>query len=289
MNAVAQLRPGLSVTDEQDLIEVLETSFYPGAARESIAMVLGYCKAAGLDPMQRPVHIVPMWDTKAGRMRDVVMPGIGMYRTGAARTGQYAGIDEPVFGPDIKGDVGGLTLTYPQWCRVSVKRALPSGAVVEFTAVERWLENYAAKGGKERSRAPNSMWERRPYGMLAKCAEAQALRKAFPELGSAPTAEEMIGQAIELEAVAAPVAQPAPPAIPQLPAYGPEQFSVNLAKWRDLVEAGRRSPGDILAAISSKYDLSAEQRAAIAALDQPPAGAIDSAAGPADYRLEEQP
>lgn len=269
MNAVTPLRPAQSAATDADLVQVLESSFYPGASPESIGLVLGYCRAAGLDPMQRPVHIVPMWDSKANRMRDVVMPGIGLYRTGAARTGQYAGIGDPEFGPDVSERIGNVDITYPQWARVTVKRALANGSVVEFSAREFWRECYAAKGGKEKSIAPNAMWSRRPYGMLAKCAEAQALRKAFPELGSAPTAEEMIGQAVELEAETQPIAPAAPPALPQLPTYSAEAFAGNLAKWRDLVEAGRKSAGDILAAISSKYDLNAEQRQAIAALDQP--------------------
>lgn len=267
MSAVTQLRQSMPTPSDQDLIQVLESSFYPGAAPQSIQMVLGYCKAAGLDPMQRPVHIVPMYDGKTNRMRDVVMPGIGLYRTGAARTGQYAGIGDPEFGPDVTEQIGGVEITYPQWCRVTVKRALTNGSVVEFAAREFWRECYACKGGKERSIAPNAMWSRRPYGMLAKCAEAQALRKAFPELGSAPTAEEMIGQAMDLEGEAQPYSPPAPPALPQLPAYSAESFNTNLVKWADLVRAGRKSAADILATISSKYDLSAEQRAAIADLD----------------------
>lgn len=269
MNAVTPLRPAQPVTSDSDLVQVLESSFYPGAKPESIGLVLSYCRAAGLDPMQRPVHIVPMWDERGGRYRDVVMPGIGLYRTGAARTGQYAGIGDPEFGPDVTETFGAVSVTYPAWCKVTVKRALASGAVVEFSAREFWRECYATKGGKARDPAPNKMWAKRPYGMLAKCAEAQALRKAFPELGSAPTAEEMIGQAVELEAEAQPVSQPAPPALPQLPTYTPEAFAANLGKWADLVQAGRKSAGDILAAISSKYELDAEQRAAIAALDQP--------------------
>ncbi|RQW80299.1 MAG: phage recombination protein Bet, partial [Methylococcus sp.] len=161
MNAITPLRPAQPATNDADLVQVLESSFYPGAKAESIGLVLSYCKAAGLDPMQRPVHIVPMYDSKRGGYRDVVMPGIGLYRTGAARTGQYAGIGDPDFGPDVTETIGGVAITYPQWCRVTVKRALQSGAVVEFSAREFWRECYAAKGGKEKSPAPNAMWAKR--------------------------------------------------------------------------------------------------------------------------------
>lgn len=180
--------------NDSTLIEVLRNSLYPGAAKESVALVLNYCRAAGLDPMQKPVHIVPMWDSKQGAMRDVVMPGVGLYRTQAMRTSECAGVSEPEFGPDVEGTIGGAKITYPAWCRVIVRRLLKNGTIADFVAVERWLENYAIKGGKEKSIAPNAMWTKRPYGQLAKCAEAQALRKAFPELGAAPTAEEMEGK-----------------------------------------------------------------------------------------------
>lgn len=187
--------PALAMS-EGELIEVLATSLYPGASVNSIKMVLGYCKASGLDPMQKPVHIVPMWDNKAGTMRDVVMPGIGLYRTQAARSGECAGVSEPEFGPDVTEAIGGQQITFPTWCRVTVKRRLPTGEVVEFNAKEFWKENYAVKGGKEKSIAPNAMWTKRPYGQIAKCAEAQALRKAFPEIGSEPTADEMAGKSL---------------------------------------------------------------------------------------------
>lgn len=195
MNALAKTETtALATMSEPELMKVLQTSLYPGAAPESIKMVLGYCKAAGLDPMQKPVHIVPMWDGKAGQMRDVVMPGVNLYRTQAARSGECAGVTEPEFGPDKTENIGGVDITYPAWCRVSVSRRLPTGEIVAFTAREFWKENYAVKGGKEKSIAPNAMWTKRPYGQLAKCAEAQALRKAFPEIASQPTADEMEGK-----------------------------------------------------------------------------------------------
>lgn len=181
------------VKQNDDLMVALKNSLYPHASDESIGMVLSYCRAAGLDPMQKPVHIVPMWDSKSRSMRDVVMPGIGLYRIQAARSGAYAGVSEPVFSEDVTEKIGGVEITYPLSCRVTVKKIVGNN-ICEFTATEFWKENYAKKGGQDKSIAPNAMWEKRPYGQIAKCAEAQALRKAFPELGSMPTFEEMEGK-----------------------------------------------------------------------------------------------
>lgn len=188
-----------AVATNTDMIGILGESLYPGANPHSISMVLAYCAAAGLDPMLKPVHIVPMWDRNSGRMRDVVMPGIGHYRIQASRSSQFAGVDKPTFGPDVTASIGGMEITYPSWCEVTVRRLMGNGSIALYTAVERWVENYAVKGGKDKSVAPNAMWAKRPYGQLAKCAEAQALRKAFPEFGAAPTAEEMEGRPVDEE------------------------------------------------------------------------------------------
>lgn len=190
--------------DDKNLVKILQSSLYPNSKSQSVAMVLDYCRATGLDPMQKPVHIVPMWDSLSGEMKDVIMPGIGLYRVQAARAG-CCGISEPEFGPDVteefaeeqgkKGKLPAITLTYPAWCKVTVKRMV-NGVMSEFTAVERWKENYAT--ASKFSQQPNAMWQKRPYAQLAKCAEAQALRKGFPEIGSQPTAEEMEGKIIDM-------------------------------------------------------------------------------------------
>lgn len=248
--------------DEAELMGVLQSSLYPGASPASIKMVLGYCKAAGLDPMQKPVHIVPMWDGKAQQMRDVIMPGIGSYRVQAARNG-CAGVTEPEFGPDVTEKIGGVEITYPTWCRVTVKRKLADGQIVEFTAKEFWKENYAVKGGKEKSIAPNAMWQKRPYGQISKCAEAQALRKAFPEIGSEPTADEMAGKSLHDDYIDAGTGEIRQPARPALLPYPAEDFDRNLESWRGVIQSGRKSADDLIAMVGTKGVLSEQQKKAI--------------------------
>jgi len=273
-NAVATVNVPALAMSEHELITVLQNSLYPGASLPSIKMVLGYCKAAGYDPMQKPAHIVPMWDSKAGQMRDVIMPGVGLYRTQAARTGQFAGMTEPEFGPDVTETIGGVSVTYPQWCRVTVKRQLENGTIAEFTAREFWKENYAVKGGKEKSVAPNAMWNKRIYGQLAKCTQAQALRIAFPEAtGAGPTADEMEGKPLDEGVV---IEQAAPPKPTGPPPYVDADFQVDIKKFAKLVATGKKTPEAILTMVRSKVAPSAEQKAEILALKKEEAQPVDA-------------
>lgn len=248
---------------ERDLIPVLSSSLYPGASVESIGLVLSYCKAAQLDPMQKPVHIVPMWDAKTQSMRDVIMPGIGLYRTQAARSGEYGGISEPEYGPDVTETIGGAEITYPQWCKVTVYRIV-GNTMAEFSAVERWKENYAVRGGKERSIAPNAMWYRRPYGQLAKCTEAQALRKAFPEFGAMPTAEEMEGKEMLVEKDITPTQEER-----TANTYPSQDFEKNFPTWEKRVAEGKITKERLIAMVQNKGALTDQQKSKINAIEVP--------------------
>lgn len=273
MNAVTIAKPGgaLTVAEQDEAIRTaLKTSLYPGASDASVDMVLAYCKAAGLDPMKKPVHIVPMWDSKAGKMRDVVMPGIGLYRTDAARTGEFAGMSEPEFGPMVTERIGSRDVTYPEWCKVTVSRLLRNGHIAEFTAVEYWIENYAIKGGKEQDQSPNAMWSKRVRGQLAKCTQAQALRMAFPEaVGSVPTAEEMEGKAI-IEGELTRVESGRKPEPELLPMYPEQDFVANLPKWRGMIAKGPGTADSLIAKLQTKARFTEAQLAAIRAKDEAP-------------------
>ncbi len=257
--AAVESAGGALAMTEDDLIDVLQSSLYPGAALNSIKLVVSYCRAGGLDPMQKPVHIVPMWDKTAKQMRDVIMPGIGLYRTQAARSSALAGIGDPEFGPMIDLQLGGIQVHVPEWCRVVVKRQMPNGAIADYVAKEYWIENYATAG--KDNEAPNTMWKKRPRGQLAKCAEAQALRKAFPEMtGSAPTADEMEGKHLEAgEVDITPKAAP-PKAIAALPECTAEKFAENEVAWRQLVVSGKKTASALIAMLSTKTVLTEDQK-----------------------------
>ena len=178
-------------------------SLYPGASPNSVLMVWDYCVARKLDPLKKPCHIVPMEVKKSGtnvfEWRDVVMPGIYEHRTTAQRTGQYLGHSKPEYGP--VEDYGGVSA--PLWCELAVYRWNEAARQrVDFPVRVYFSEVVATK----RDGTPNARWSRAPIQMLTKCAEAAALREAFPdEIGGEATAEEMDGQRhIDVEEVKAP-------------------------------------------------------------------------------------
>lgn len=237
----------------------LKNSIYPGAHDDSVIMVVDYCTARGLDPLLKPVHLVPMYveDKATGQKqnRDVVMPGIGLYRIQADRSGNYAGMDAPRFGDELTFNLGGMAIKAPEWCEVTVHKMI-GDRIVAFTAREYWIENYASK--KRDDPTPNAMWGKRPRGQIVKCATAQALRAAWPEIGSQPTADEMEGKEIDITPV-----DNKQPEQPQIAYYPAEQFDKNLADWLKSIDDGKNTAETIIAKVESKGTLTDSQKAKI--------------------------
>jgi phage recombination protein Bet len=230
MNTPLAIRPphtgihALDFMEEGELISAMESLLYPGAKPESIKLVIANCRAQVMDPMTKPFHITPM-QVKQKRQngggfeykwRDVVMPGIELYRIKASRTGTYAGMDEALWGPAVKLELGGeektewdeqarakvakgnwpkLSIEVPEWCEFIVYRIVQNTRYPFRSGRVYWEETYAT-AGRETS-LPNEMWKKRKRGQLEKCAEALALRRAFPEIGAAPILEEMEGKVLD--------------------------------------------------------------------------------------------
>ncbi|CAI0844178.1 phage recombination protein Bet [Serratia quinivorans] len=247
----------------------LKNSIYPGARDDSVVMAVSYCVARQLDPLMKPVHLVPMSvkDAQSGKneWRDVVMPGIGLYRIQADRSGSYAGANEPEFGDDITKTLNGVEITFPAWCKYTVCKSMPDGKIVEFSAKEYWMENYATAGRD--NPAPNAMWKKRPYGQLAKCAEAQALRKAWPEIGQQPTAEEMEGKSLDISDAKDVTPHKETQTPLTLPHYPADKFNQNLPGWQKMIESGSKKADAVIATVSTKFTLSEAQTKAIRKLE----------------------
>lgn len=215
----AAARMGVESSAWQTLVNA---TFPTAKTPEGVLLALNYCKARKLDVFKRPVHIVPI-RTKL-RSPDgkeywaeieTVWPGINELRTTAHRTGVYAGSDPAEWGPDVTSewelpsgdDDGGdhpnapprekkataapvrmLEVVHPEWCQITVYRIVQGQRVAFPGPRVYWLETYATAGKSDR---PNEMWKDRARGQLEKCAEAAALRKAFPEeLGGEHIVEE---------------------------------------------------------------------------------------------------
>ena len=122
------------------------------------------CHRSGLDPITHQIYAV----YREGKM--AIQTGIDGFRSIAEDSGEYAGSDDAVY-DDETGE-------HPNKATVTVYRVNGiTGERMPVTASARWNE-YAAKK-RDGSLMPN--WRKMPYLMLAKCAEALALRKAFPK------------------------------------------------------------------------------------------------------------
>ncbi len=186
---------------------VLVEAIWPSAkSPASVLLALSYCKARKLDPLKRPIHIVPIWDSKQKKEVETIWPGIGELRTTASRTGGFGGNDDCAFGPDQKETFGPdkdkveKTVVYPLWAQMTGYRIV-DGVRCKFVGPKvYWKETYKTR--KNISDVPNNMWGTRPRGQLEKCAEAAMLRRCYPEeLGDLHVPEEIRGAGFETVSV----------------------------------------------------------------------------------------
>jgi len=137
----------------------------------------------GLDPFTKQIYAIK----RNGKVNH--QTGIDGYRSTAERTGQYRGSDAPEFEACECGDSGSPT-PHPRIARVTVYRAYPDG-IRPQVGDARWHELKPKHTKGEYSYA-DDMWWQMPENQLAKCAEANGLRKAFPRvLGGVYISDEM--------------------------------------------------------------------------------------------------
>lgn len=177
----------LAITGEQDFWTdkqkaALAQMGVDGATNGDLAVFFHQCQRTGLDPFARQIYMIGR--KERGEIKWTIQTGIDGFRLIARRTGDLDGYEDTQWcGAD------------GQWVDVWLKPEPPAAAKVtvirnggRFPAVALFTE-YA---GTKFDGSLTKMWSTKGALMLAKCAEALALRKAFPQdLSGLCTSDEM--------------------------------------------------------------------------------------------------
>lgn len=165
------------------------------ADRATAEKFLHVCRITGLDPLTRQIYCIGRASKSPSGVDWSIQTSIDGFRLIADRTQKYTGQDDAEWltadGTWVDVWVKSIHGAHPMAARVRVWR---KDWVKPSTGIATW-DSYAQtkfNGGL------TSMWEKMGPLMLAKCAEALAFRKAFPQdLSGLYTSDEMSQAAVE--------------------------------------------------------------------------------------------
>ena len=170
------------LTLTNDKIGLIKQTIMPeGSTNAELELFIHFAKRTGLDPLARQIYAMK------NKGKFSILTSIDGFRLIAERSGSYAGQTIPLYydtDSETWIDVW-VKKTFPAACKVGIHR---KDFIEPMYAVAHW-EAYAQK------KADGNIayaWRTMPTIMLAKCAEALALRKAFPqELSGLYTSDEL--------------------------------------------------------------------------------------------------
>ena len=160
-----------------------------GTPEAQVQIFAQICKEKSLSPFQKQIYLLPFKKKAQDGTYEThyaCIIGIDGYRTIAERTGCYAGNDDYRFDNGMSEfEIRASGKKNPITATATVYK-LVTGQRVGFSASVSW-ESYYPGGAKAYN------WDKMPFLMLGKTAEALALRKAFPGALSGLHSEEEKG------------------------------------------------------------------------------------------------
>jgi phage recombination protein Bet len=166
---------------ESSKVALIKDTIARGASDDELMLFLHLAQRSGLDPFSRQIYLIERQSNVNGQWVTTRQPqtGIDGLRLIADRTDRYSPGREPSFTYDLDGRLDTATSYVKKWVR---------GEWHEVAATAHYREYMQGK----KDGTPTKMWAEKPHIMLAKCAEALALRRAFPaEMSGLYTADEI--------------------------------------------------------------------------------------------------
>jgi len=164
--------------------QLISTTIAPGCSNDELRLFAYACQRTGLDPFSKQVYAIK----RGGKL--TIQVSIDGLRAIAERTGQLDGSETYWCGEDgVWTDVW-LNSKPPAAAKTIIYR---KGCAHPFTATARFADFNAGQG----------LWSKMPSVMIAKCSEAQALRRAFPADMSGVYSTDEMDQAVETVTVTA--------------------------------------------------------------------------------------
>jgi len=141
---------------KEEQIELIKKQIAPNANNNELKLFLYQAQRTGLDPLTRQIYCIH----RGGKM--TIQTSIDGFRVIAERSGEYAGQDEPIYTEE-----NGKLIS----CKITVYKFRGDVRYPASVGVAYFSE-YVQQ---------TPTWTKMPRVMLAKVAEALALRKAFPQ------------------------------------------------------------------------------------------------------------